>query len=146
MIAVRFAKSRGRHQVLNASNGETSTYDEVGNTVFHRNPNGDTHYDAENRATQIQSSGSGGSSTNTNYYDAAGNVRMTNINGGNYGFNEVTYRDVKYHETFKQLENGWAEDADGLVGQSTLYRREGGVWSERLKVSRIGVAPKYGVL
>ncbi|HXH10810.1 MAG TPA: LysM peptidoglycan-binding domain-containing protein, partial [Alphaproteobacteria bacterium] len=65
----------------------------------------------------------GKTTTTTNHYDGAGNLGVSVINGGNFGFFEVTYRDVRYDEIRKQIEHGWAEGAAGLAG-STRFERD----------------------
>ncbi len=118
-----------RHRVLSSSSGESWQYDEVGNATHQRKANGDTtttSFDAENRATTSVSTAAGKSTTSTTYYDGAGNVQSVNINGGDYGFNEVTYRDIAYRENAKRVENGWANGAAGLTGATTFTRNSNG--------------------
>src|SRR6185369_9013323 len=112
-------------EVLSGSNGEVWSYDEVGNALFHRAANGDsqtTSFDAENRAATVSSVSGGQTQNMTNFYDGAGNLELVRNSAADFGYDEVTFRDVRYDETRKGVENSWVNNAEGLRGQTIFTR------------------------
>ena len=50
----------------------------------------------------------------------------TTVNGGDYGFDAPTTRDLRYIEQRKTIANGWAKGTRGLQGDSSFqYDRNG---------------------
>ena len=116
-------------EVLSGSNGEVWSYDEVGNALFHRAANGDsqtTSFDAENRAATVSSVSGGQTQNMTNFYDGAGNLELVRNSAADFGYDEVTFRDVRYDETRKGVENSWVNNAEGLRGQTIFTRNANG--------------------
>jgi YD repeat-containing protein len=120
-------------EVLSGSDGEEWRYDDplgnVGNATFHRAANGDsqtTTYDAENRALTVHSVSGGQAQDMTNFYDGAGNLALVRNSAADFGYDEVTFRDVRYDEQRKGVENSWVNNAVGLRGQTIFVRNANG--------------------
>lgn len=110
-------------RVTSSSAGESWGYDALGNTVRQVGRDGavtTTQLNAEGRATYTHSQQGGNVNQSWLNYDAAGNVLKTTIRGGNYGYDEIALRDVRYLEQTKYVANSYAEGAARMEGQSTL--------------------------
>lgn len=110
------------NRVTTSSAGEAWQYDAAGNITWQKNRDGSSSsssYNAENRATiTVGVDKEGKSSTSFHTYDAVGNIVNTRVEGADYGFDEVTTRDVRYLEQSKVIANSWARGARGLDGAS----------------------------
>jgi YD repeat-containing protein len=119
-------------EVLSGSDGEVWQYDAYGNETYHHVGATTTTstYDADGRLYSQTVDGPDGQVQSVMRYDDAGNLALTGTWSGvgwrssGYGFDEVTYLDVRYQEQAKVIANSWTGAAIGRQD-----RRLGVLWS-----------------
>ena len=111
-------------RVTSSSAGDQWTYDPMGNALFHKKSTGEfsiNEYNVDNQTIYTKNHPASGDDTESRLgYDAAGNVGAVRISSNDFGFDEVTYFDVRYKEQSKIVTNSWVKKAKGLRGSTSF--------------------------